>query len=404
MKLKICFVILAGFFPAVVSPAEFNPFASVVVDTSENSPDFPLHRPSPGQFVNHSHFNDPCNALGAPDGSTTVPSITSVVSLGGFGGQIVFAFEQDVEDNPANPYGTDAVVFSNAMWISGNPQWHWSELATIEIMQELNGNTIAGDDPDEKWYLVAGSSLSGAGSFASVLWSQEDFPLPDRPFMQYPGYANWPSSYASEAYKLFPVFQTIGGKEGVIVNPKFNPSDPCDPDNKLEGYWGYAEYTPTVLLGDRDGDGANDGFGDAADMEAKMFYTVPDDPITVGVTAGSGGGDAFDIKWAVDTDTWQPADINDFRYIRITTAVDDYFESLGEISAEIDAVSDVRPAGDIDGDDDVDGIDLSLFVQCWLSEWGDEDFDAVCDLNFDNKIDLYDYARLTRGWYLYDSK
>lgn len=400
---KIQIVLLAaGFCSVSVAVAEgFNPFASEVVDISLNYPDFPAHRPAPGQWVNHPHFKDPDNALGAPNGSTSVPSIVSLVSLGGFGGRIVLAFDHDVENNPANPMGLDAIVFGNGFWAENNPQLHWAEFATIEIMPELNGNTTAGDDPNEKWYLIPGSHLFDSSSYWNTTWYRSDFPLPEAPLVQYPAYTNWPDSYQTGAHELDPIFQFINGKY-VIVNPNYDDGDP-DNDNQ-EGYWGYAEYAPTVLIGDRDADNSNEGFGDVNDMPPELFYTSPDDPMTVGITAGSGGGDAFDISWAVDADTWQPAGLSSFRYIRITTAVDRYFESMGEVSAEIDAVADVRPVGDIDGDNDVDFTDLFLFTESWLTEWSEQNFNPCADLVVDNKIDFADYALFAWGWSHYSSQ
>jgi len=126
---------------------------------------------------------------------------------------------------------------------------------------------------------------------------------------------------------------------------------------------------------------------------------VPDDPYTIGINAGSCGGDAFDISWAVDPNTWQSANLNSFRYIRLTTAVDiRQLGVLGEISAEIDAVADVRPYGDINGDNKVDYFDLALLAQTWLSEWSQQDFNAAADFAVDNKVDFSDYAKFAFGF------
>jgi len=88
-----------------------------------------------------------------------------------------------------------------------------------------------------------------------------------------------------------------------------------------------------------------------------QFYTVPDRPSVEGdaqsllIDAGSGGGDAFDIADAVkETSPGVPAqplvyaDMPCFHFIRITDALaGDSAGILGEISAEIDAVSCVSP-------------------------------------------------------------
>lgn len=373
--------------------ADFNPFASDVIDISLNAPYFPAYLPAPGQRVNVTGWNDPCDALGpVSGGGTMTPNNSDVVTLGGFGGQIVLAFDHDVQNCSANPMGLDAIVFTNALWPSGNPQWHWAEFATIEIMPELNGNNIAGDDPDEKWFLIRGSALLNSNDYRISDWQSTDSGYPTT-------FTDWPDTYQTAAYELFPLYQFAGGSNVVVINPNYEDADPSN-DN-LEGYFGYAEYTPTLRIGDRDGDNSNTSYGDFNDMSAELFYTTPDDPLTVGILPGSCGGDAFDISWAVDTDTWQPADLTAFRYIRITTAVDQY-GSVGEVSAEIDGASDVRPVGDIDGDDDVDFDDFDLFAQAWLAQWGQVEFNPAADLEVDNKIDFADYGLFAWGWEKYN--
>ena len=59
-------------------------------------------------------------------------------------------------------------------------------------------------------------------------------------------------------------------------------------------------------------------------------------------SSSSGGGDAFDIAWAVDS-SGNPANLDGFDFIRIATAVDVNMGGLGEASSEIDAVADASP-------------------------------------------------------------
>ena len=108
------------------------------------------------------------------------------------------------------------------------------------------------------------------------------------------------------------------------------------------------------------------------------------------------------LNWAVNPQNWQPANIYSFRYIRLTNAVEHYEGAIGEVSAEIDAVSDVRPVGDIDSDGDVDFIDLGLFCQSWLSQWGQDNFNPAADLVVDNEINFLDYERFAWGWGKYN--
>ena len=68
---------------------------------------------------------------------------------------------------------------------------------------------------------------------------------------------------------------------------------------------------------------------------------MPDDPFTVGITPGSGGGDAFDIAWAVDPVTDERVFLDGFDFIRITTGADGDAGQFGEVSTEIGGVASV---------------------------------------------------------------
>lgn len=241
--------------------------------------------PGPGQFVGNPMYNDPSKCLGAPKGlAVSIPDNSSIVTLGD-GGSVTLAFAGPVHDNPRNPYGLDFIVFSNAQFVGGNPGFRWQELAFVEISQ--NG---------ADWYLILPSIL--------------------------------PS-------------QLRGG---------------IDTGNSYTPVCGYAEYTPTMGLPQV----VNPGAG--ISRTAEELYTVPDRPSIPGDESSiafdyvSGGGDAMDIAWAVaqvspgvpafdGSGNPIPANIGWFRYIRITDAlVGDKLSNEGEISAEIDAVSEVRQA------------------------------------------------------------
>lgn len=98
-----------------------------------------------------------------------------------------------------------------------------------------------------------------------------------------------------------------------------------------EWAWGYADISPVMALPDG---------SDPVD-----FYTLFDDPLIPGIDEGSCGGDAFDIEWAVDPSSGESAGLEGFRYIRISTGLDSDEGSLGEVSTEVDAVADIKPAG-----------------------------------------------------------
>lgn len=330
-------------FPLIVSAYavgdEEYPFADTVLEFA----------PAPGQFVNHPDFNDPARTLGPPSGGgASAPNNTSVVSLGGFGGYIILGFDHTIVDHPLNPFGMDAIVYGNAYWVGGDPHRHWAECATIEISADENGNGLA----DDEWFLIPGSHITDPSSqLVAQQWDDntEDtrFPPGDDLWIP-PGYSG---TWNTQAFAL-PI--SLFGST-VVTNPNGGGTS--------EGIFGYADYSPTLVLGDINGD----NIVDDPTIPPGEFYTSPDDPHTVGITAGSGGGDAFDIAWAVDPWTGEPAGLTGFDFIRLTNAVDSVSPIFGEKSAEIDAVADVAPDpfGDADDDGDIDLADAAFLQNCF---------------------------------------
>jgi hypothetical protein len=245
-----------------------------------------------------SGYDDPNKALGPPIGTDpAIPNNNSIVALGGPGGAITLRFDTPVTDDPDNPLGLDCIVFSNAFWVGGNPQKRFQEPAVVEISRDVNGDGFANDP----WYLIPGSRA----------FPYDPFPLVSEP----DGDDNEPP--------LPPDLLA-----GNIRNPNLLDGDPAN--DQAQFHWGYAEMTPTAA-------------------EYLDNYVRPDDSTAVGMTARSGGGDAFDIAWAVDIDG-NPANITQFDFIRLTAFVERMMGALGLATPEIDAVADVAPEVDEDGD------------------------------------------------------
>lgn len=306
------------------------------------------YAPAPGQFVNNALYNNPGRALGAPVGGGTASADNSkLVSLGGFGGTITLRFSPPVMDDPCNPFGLDAIVFGNALWVGGNANRRSCEVAVIEISRDVNGNGIA-DDP---WYVIRGSSLPAlpSGVHRSQAWDNNaGTPTPPSNTAWYPGpiyFPGFPAGYSTAGFELPSVFAPT-----VVENPLGLTATG-------EAYFGYGDFTPVLVLGDSDAD----NIVDAPGLTPGEFYTAPDNPFAVGITPGSGGGDALDIAWAVDGTTGAPARLEGFDFIRIGTGIDALRGVLGEASAEVGGVARVRARGlffDANGDGRVDAEDL----------------------------------------------
>lgn len=346
--------------PAVTASAGDSWFASRLVD----------YRPAPGQFVNTAPYNEPSRAVGAPTGGGTInPDNTGVVTLGGFGGSITLGFDRPVLDDPLNPFGIDFIVFGNATFVSGNPNRRFAECAIVEVSRDDNGNGLA-DDP---WYLIPGSHLAAPleANWHEVIWDNDTGDSTNPPAL-----ASWlppetPSfpplhTWQTGAYRL-PT--SMFGTAAVLGNPS-------GLDATEEGVWGYADHTPTLLLGDLDGDNMIDD----ADLVPEEFYTVPDDPLVVGITPGSGGGDGFDIAWAVNPMSGAATGLDRIDFVRITNAVNAVLGPVGEWSAEIDAVAVARPtrhAADFDGNGTVGVPDIFAYLAAWFAGETRADVDGV---------------------------
>ncbi len=244
---------------------------------------------------------NPSDILGVPfGGGTSNPTSRSLLALGdrdnpasATPATVDVQFNSSILDDARNLHGLDFIVFSNSFWIGGNAQNRFTEPALIEVSQDLNHNGMA-DDP---WFLMV---------------------------------------------------------------PNILPAN-LGPLNPVQYYSmtlrNYAENSPTLLLGDTNGDNIIDN----PNMKPQDFYTVPDrlsllgDPQSYLVDNYSGGGDASDLRDAVvQTSPGVPfVDPSgrmryvylkqaDFIRLRDVRKNDIHPAGAGIVTAEIDALADAK--------------------------------------------------------------
>ncbi|MBL0926388.1 MAG: hypothetical protein IBJ11_01890 [Phycisphaerales bacterium] len=334
------------------------------------------YTPAPGQLINDPAFNDPARALGPPvGGGISAPDNSKLVTLGGFGGSIVLGFSQTVRHDPSNPFGVDAIVFGNSFSVGANLNRRWAEAGVIEISRDANSNGV----PDDPWYVIPGSHLAwgAAMSRTAVNWSDANPSLPPANKDWYPDpgrYPGWPSAYATSTFALPTLFN------GPIV------TNPLGTASVQQGIFGYADSTPVLKLGDVNGDDVVEQPG----MTPAEFYTAPTSPFGVAIAAGSGGGDAFAIAWAVDPATGLPPNppLDGFDFIRISTAVNAVNGVFGEISTEVGGVARVRPRTpffDVNRDGRVDSDDAYAW-EAARAAGGPGSVSAATDLDGDTSL------------------
>lgn len=104
------------------------------------------YMPAAGQFINDASYGTTTAA------QSLVGSTSNLVSLGGFGGYIVFGFDHSV----VNSAGNDLGIYGNPL----GPTYQWSEPGVVMVSQDTNGNGI----PDDTWYELAGSQYTATGT------------------------------------------------------------------------------------------------------------------------------------------------------------------------------------------------------------------------------------------------
>lgn len=339
--------------------------------------------PAPGQFVQHADYNDPTRAIGPPiGGGLRAADNSKMVSLGGFGGSITLGFDRRVFDNRFNRYGVDFIIFGNAFWVVGDSTRRFAEAGVVEVSRDDNANGLA----DDAWYVIAGSDLAPPLTQNTISWDDQtaDNLLPPASPLWIP--AGRSGTWATSGYLL----------GGTVADAMYNTHvlvHPGGPSAIVERAFGYADLSPTALLGDHDGD----NIVEDPTASPSSFYTLADDPHAVGLSAGSGGGDGFDIAEARDPATGlapsPPLAWIDF--VRVRTAAHATHPSLGEISTEVAAVADARPTyvADWNQDGSVSVQDIfdfltSYFTASALIEGGGADFN---DSGMTTVQDIFDY-------------
>jgi hypothetical protein len=131
---KIITSIVAILITAVHTAAQ-SQYASRVID----------FMPAPSQFTNE-------NIASSGAAENVLGSEGAMISLGGFGGYVIFGFDRPIVNDPHNPYGVDFSIRGNSF--AGDLYGVWVEPAAVQVMKDVNNNGVPDDG---EWYELAGS-------------------------------------------------------------------------------------------------------------------------------------------------------------------------------------------------------------------------------------------------------
>ncbi len=286
---------------------EYSPFIDRVVE----------YRPAPGQFVNEMPRYEPGDTEAdmirkATDCISGTNDI--MISLGGFGGYVTFAFDHTVANIPGEP---DIRIWGNCFYEAVNPdaQGGSAEPGIVMVSYDVNDNSL----PDDPWYELRGSDHSNPLTLSDYTITYRR-PEPDRTpaqddsgFIDDLYYIPWSDSRGYEGFMPKNIFHNQSYWPLWLDAATLTFTGTCLPPNGIDrsgtgryyvlySYaWGYVDNHPNDLA----------------------------------------GLNSFDISNAVDA-CGRPANLPGADFIRVYTAVNQYCGWLGETSTEISRAQDLH--------------------------------------------------------------
>jgi len=274
------------------------------------------YTPAPGQLINEAPWGTPAGVHSIEGG------IYGSVSLGAFGGKVIFRFEEPVENDPRNPYGVDFTIF-------GNPMPDWSEPGVVWVMKDENEN----GEPDDSWYELAGSDYwfsSTKKEYHLTYANPGGEEAADVPWEDQLGNSGVIRANSVHTQPYYPLADSF---------PSIDPVSYALAGTLLEGL--VYEHTTGMRSVRR-------AFGYADNqLRGSEPYTTPDNPYTREVEHS--GGDAFDIGWAVDQEGTY-VELDQIHFIKVQSAIQADGGWLGELSSEVTGAVDIPPDPGVSGE------------------------------------------------------
>lgn len=242
-----------------------------------------------------------------------------MISLGGFGGYVVFGFDHMVEN--VEGY-RDFRILGNVSWADDNPnpdaprRGGSCEPGIIMVSYDANAN----GQPDDAWYEIAGSEYGSADKGYRITYHKPESgkqPVTDagKPYATDLEYIYWEDNRGNSGYKIKNIYHT-------------------------QSYWPQWESGSTITFeGTRLPDNGVDESGDGTYW---VLY-----PFGFGYADNVPNGDdesAIDIGWAVGADG-NPADLPGIHFVKVYCGVNQECGWIGETSTEIAGACDLHMLG-----------------------------------------------------------
>jgi hypothetical protein len=284
-------------------------------------------RPAPGQFVNilpEYEIGDTREEIIRKVEDAIVGNEKGLVTLGAYGGYIVFGFDHLVENRPGK---YDFKIWGNAYYYNPNPPPGMlptgaCEPGIVMVSYDANGNGI----PDDPWYELAGSEYHKPQTIKNyeITYYKPDpdkIPTPDPnfPFFTDTSYVKWTDNQ---------------GFEGYVAKNLYHP----------QHY--YPQWLDEETLVFEGAKLANNGEDKDGNGQNFVQYAYPwgyaDNHPNDNIRSN------FDIDWAVD-EQGNKVNLPGIHFVKVFTGVNQYCGWLGETSTEIMGAEDFHIQGiDID--------------------------------------------------------
>lgn len=264
--------------------------------------------PAPGQFVGNETF-------GSLEGAQKIiGGFSSLLSLGGYGGYVIFGFDHSID----NKAGNDLGIYGNPLV---NENQEWSEAGIVMVMQDLNGNGLPDDNA---WYELAGSEYSKAETIRKykITYYNPKNLVDDILWKDNQGKTGYVLRNPFHDQNYFPVNADTIAFEGTLL--KSTLAQHYDPDygiglitNKPLA-WGYSDNGSAKFL-------------EVQDKEGR-------------------GYNVFDFSWAVDKDG-KPVTLDYVDFVKVYTGQNSNGDPgteaepsrlLGEVSTEVSGAVDLH--------------------------------------------------------------
>ena len=314
MKKSLLIVILMA--AALLAHADNSPYIAHVYD----------YLPAPGQFVNQSpaykpgYTQDSINAL--VEKSLCGKAIGGTVSLGSYGGYIVFGFDHPV----INKHGYDVRIYGNAFQSNAVPDVAGGscEPGIIMVGVDMDGDGVPSEG--DLWYEIKGADYDRCLHNFEVTYykpdeSKEKVPHEKWSFINDVEYVRWTSNDAANP-------------EGFVWRNTFH----------TQPYWPlWIEDTVITLRGTRLPNSSVDmsANGSGTNWFQPFFGEGYVDNLPNAQEPG------FMIDWAIDEDG-NPVELDHIDFIKVYCGQLDYCGWLGEVSTEVCGAEDLHPDAEPD--------------------------------------------------------